>query len=131
MADLIIRGATIVDGTGAPGYVGDVSVEGDRIAQVGVVTGSAGEVIDGEGLVLSPGFIDVHTHDDFAFVRHPDMSFKLAQGVTTCVCGNCGFSAMPGGPTGSAGLLAGPGDEFADLEAYFDTVIAQRPAINA
>jgi N-acyl-D-amino-acid deacylase len=131
MADLIIRGATIVDGTGAAGYLGDVSVEDDRIAQVGVVTSSAGEVIDGGGLVLSPGFIDVHTHDDFAFVRHPDMTFKLAQGVTTCVCGNCGFSAMPGGPTGSAGLLAGPGDEFADLEAYYDAVLAQGPTINA
>lgn len=131
MADLIIRGATIVDGDGGAGYQGDVSVEGDRIAQVGVVTSSATEVIDGNGMVLSPGFIDVHTHDDFAFVRHPDMTFKLAQGVTTCVCGNCGFSAMPGGPTGSAGLLAGPGDEFANLEAYFDAVIAQRPSINA
>jgi N-acyl-D-amino-acid deacylase len=130
-ADLIIRGATIVDGSGEPGRIGDVAVEGDRIAEVGVVTSSGGEVIDGEGLTLSPGFIDVHTHDDFAFVRHPDMNFKLAQGVTTCVCGNCGFSAMPGGPTGSAGLLAGPGDEFADLEAYFDTVLAQGPAINA
>jgi N-acyl-D-amino-acid deacylase len=130
-ADLIIRGATIVDGSGAPGRIGDVSVEGDRIAEVGVVAGSGGEVINGDGLTLSPGFIDVHTHDDFAFVRHPDMTFKRALGVTTCVCGNCGFSAMPGGPTGSAGLLAGPGDEFAHLEAYFDAVLAQGPAVNA
>jgi N-acyl-D-aspartate/D-glutamate deacylase len=131
LADLVIRNVQILDGDGAPAFEGDVSIEGDRIAEVGVVQRSARQIIDGQGLTLSPGFIDVHTHDDFAFVRHPDMSFKLAQGVTTCVCGNCGFSAMPGGPTGSAGLLAGPGDEFADLEAYFDAVISQRPAINA
>lgn len=134
-ADLIFRGATIVDGTGAPGYVGDVSVEGDRIAEVGVVTTSARQVVDGEGLVLSPGFIDVHTHDDFAFLRHPDMTFKLAQGVTTCVCGNCGFSAIPATPgaavPGSIGLLGASGDDFTDLEGYFDSVLAGGPAINA
>ncbi|HET9159440.1 MAG TPA: amidohydrolase family protein, partial [Caulobacteraceae bacterium] len=131
MPDLIIRNVSIVDGEGGPAFAGDVAIEGDRIAEVGQVRGSAHEAIDGAGLTLAPGFIDVHTHDDFAFVRHPDMTFKLAQGVTTCVCGNCGFSAMPGAPTGSAGLLAGPGDEFADLEAFFDAALSQRPAINA
>ncbi len=135
-ADLIIRGARIVDGTGAASFEGDVAIEGDRIAQVGSVSGEARETIDGKGLTLSPGFIDVHTHDDFAFLRHPDMGFKLFQGVTTCVCGNCGFSAIPSTPgadplAGGGGIFAGAGGEFTDLEGYFASVMAGKPSINA
>ena len=135
-ADLIIRGARIVDGTGGAAFEGDVAIEGDRIAQVGSVSGEARETIDGEGLILSPGFIDVHTHDDFAFLRHPDMGFKLFQGVTTCVCGNCGFSAIPSTPgadplAGGGGIFAGAGGEFTDLNGYFASVMAGKPSINA
>ncbi len=136
MIDLVIRNARILDGTGAPAFEGDVSIEGGRIRDVGSAPGAAAEEIDAKGLHLSPGFIDVHSHDDGAFLRHPDMHFKLAQGVTTCVCGNCGFSAIPAipgvdpGPS-SGGIIGGEAAEFADLEGYFKAVLARRPAINA
>lgn len=134
--DLIIRNARILDGTGKPAFEGDVEVDAGRIRTVGAAQGSAREEVDAEGLHLSPGFIDVHSHDDGAFIRYPDMHFKLAQGVTTCVCGNCGFSAIratPGEDPGpaSGGIISGAQGEFADLEGYFDTALARRPAINA
>jgi N-acyl-D-amino-acid deacylase len=99
MHDLVIREVMLYDGSGAPPAGADVAVEGDRIAAVR--GGAAGaplrgrETLDGRGLALAPGFIDVHTHDDFAAIAHPDMAFKLAGGVTTCVVGNCGFGAAP------------------------------------
>lgn len=93
--DVLIREATVYDGTGAPALVADVAIEGDRIAAVGGAGGSARQTIDGRGLAIAPGFIDVHTHDDFAAMAHPDMTFKLAGGVTTCIVGNCGFGPAP------------------------------------
>ncbi len=134
--DLIIRNANIIDGTGAPSFPGDVEIDGGRIAVVGTANARAHAEIDAKGLSLAPGFIDVHTHDDGAFIRHPDMSFKLAQGVTTCVCGNCGFSAIPaerGVDPGlaSGGILSGATGDFEDLEGYFDAVLAKRPSINS
>lgn len=109
--DLVFRNATVIDGTGTPGYVADVSVAGDRIAEVGSFVGSATTEIDATGLVLAPGFIDVHTHDDFALLSRPEMSFKTLQGVTTVVTGNCGTSAVP-------------------LGEWADKVVAARPATN-
>ena len=134
--DLIIRNASIIDGTGAPPFPGDVEIDGGRISAVGSVGSPARAEIDARGLTLAPGFIDVHTHDDGAFIRHPGMSFKLAQGVTTCVCGNCGFSAIPaerGVDPGlaSGGILSGATGDFEDLEGYFDAVLAKRPSINS
>ena len=93
--DVLIREAELHDGTGAAPRTADVAVEGDRIAEVGSVSGSARREIDGRGLALAPGFIDVHTHDDFAALVHPDMEFKVRGGVTTCVVGNCGLGAAP------------------------------------
>ena len=93
--DTLIREAQVHDGSGAPPITADVAIDGDRIAAVGAVAGSARETLDGRGLALSPGFIDVHTHDDFAVVLHPHMNFKLCGGVTTCVVGNCGMGAAP------------------------------------
>ena len=93
--DVVFRGALVLDGTGAPAFPADVAVEGGRITVIGSVTGSTREEIAADGLVLSPGFIDVHTHDDFALRTSPDMAFKTLQGVTTVVTGNCGTSAVP------------------------------------
>ncbi len=134
-ADIAIRNARILDGSGGPGFAGDVAVERGRIVAVGAGVGAAREEIDAGGLCLAPGFVDVHAHDDGAFIRHPDMRFKLAQGVTTCVCGNCGFSAVPALPgadraAASGGILAGLEGDFTDLEGYFDAVLARGPAIN-
>lgn len=92
--DLVFRDAIVVDGTGADRFVADVAVEGDRVAELGTVTGSGLIEVDASGLVLAPGFIDVHTHDDFALETSPDMAFKTLQGVTTVVTGNCGTSVQ-------------------------------------
>lgn len=90
--DVVFRDAIVVDGTGVGRFVADVAVEGDRIAEIGTVKTGARMEIDASGLVLAPGFIDVHTHDDFALETSPNMSFKTLQGVTTVVTGNCGTS---------------------------------------
>jgi N-acyl-D-amino-acid deacylase len=94
--DIVIRGATLFDGTGAAPSVGDLSVLGDRIAAIGEIEGAGAAIeIDAHGLALAPGFIDVHSHDDFAVLTTPAMDFKLMQGVTTEVVGNCGMGAAP------------------------------------
>lgn len=96
--DLWITGALLCDGTGAPPRHADVALRGDRIAAVaepGALAGSCRRELAARGLVLAPGFIDVHTHDDFAAVLHPEMEFKRRGGVTTCVVGNCGLGAAP------------------------------------
>jgi N-acyl-D-amino-acid deacylase len=94
--DLVIRNGTVIDGTGAAGTVGDVGVTGDRITSVGDLHAARGGVeIDAVGKVVSPGFIDVHTHDDNALLVKPDVACKTSQGVTTVVVGNCGISLAP------------------------------------
>ena len=99
MAELIFKNARIVDGTGNPWFRGDVAVEGGRISEVGQVSGSAGRAIDADGLYLAPGFIDVHCHPDFTVLdRSNPRDFKLRQGITTEVAGNCGESAAPVNP---------------------------------
>ena len=135
MSSLAIRGASILDGLGNPPVEGDVVVEDGRIVSVGTTGVPADEEFDANGATLSPGFVDTHSHDDGAFLRHPDMTFKLAQGVTTVVAGNCGFSAVPAAGAGenvdaSGGILAGASGEFTDLDGYFAAVEARRPAIN-
>lgn len=138
MNDLIFRNVNILDGTGAAAFAGDVSVSEGRINEVGsVVEGlaAAGKEIDAAGATLSPGLIDTHAHDDGAFFRHPGMEFKLAQGVTTVVSGNCGFSAIPADPTqdsvaASGGILAGLEGQFTDLDGYFAAALERQPAIN-
>ncbi len=92
----IIRGAAIVDGSGAQRYFADVGISGNRIARIGDLSNEvADEIIDAAGLVLAPGFIDVHSHDDRAVCSTPDMTPKISQGVTTVIVGNCGFSLSP------------------------------------
>ena len=93
--DIIFKHATVVDGTGSKPFVADVAIEDHTIVEIGTINSSSREVIDASNLILTPGFIDVHTHDDFALTKQPDMSFKTLQGVTTVVTGNCGTSAVP------------------------------------
>jgi N-acyl-D-amino-acid deacylase len=93
--DLVIRGGTVYDGTGAPGTRADVGVRGDRIAAVSAIAGRGVRELDASGLAVTPGFIDVHTHDDFAVLLEPEMGFKVLQGVTSDVVGNCGSGVMP------------------------------------
>jgi N-acyl-D-aspartate/D-glutamate deacylase len=102
-ADVVIRGATLYDGGGKPGQVGDLAIKGDRIVAVGTFT-TAGEprVIDGKGLLVAPGFIDLHTHSDYPLQKEATRANLnyLMQGVTTVVTGNCGS-----GPTDVAGYF--------------------------
>ncbi len=96
MFDLLIRGATIVDGTGAPGWIGDVAVVNGRIAEIDpCISGEALEVVDAKGHVLCPGFIDAHGHSDFTLFINNKGESKIRQGITTEVTGNCGFTAGP------------------------------------
>jgi N-acyl-D-aspartate/D-glutamate deacylase len=98
MYDLIIKDARVVDGTGRAEYRADVGVEGDRIAQIGAITGPAREVIDADDRVLSPGFVDVHTHYDAQITWDPGASPSPSLGATTVVMGNCGFTIAPAPP---------------------------------
>ena len=95
-ADTLFKSALIIDGSGAPGFVGDVAIADDRIVAVGNTAGvEACTVIDVSGKAMAPGFIDTHTHDDCALLRTPAMAMKTSQGVTTVVAGNCGASLAP------------------------------------
>ena len=96
MADFVLRGGEVIDGSGRTRSRADVAVEGDRIAEVGRVGKTAGaREIDVSGKIVAPGFIDVHTHDDRALFATPEMAAKASQGVTTVVTGNCGISLAP------------------------------------
>ncbi len=96
MWDVLIQQARVVDGSGAPSFIGDVAILGDTIAQVGTLASpQARVIIDGTGLTLAPGFIDLHTHSDYTLLVNPLAESKVHQGVTTEVIGNCGTSPAP------------------------------------
>ena len=99
MEDIIIRGGTVIDGTGKPGYPADVAVKDGKITAIGDLKDvQAEKVLDASGLVVAPGFIDAHSHSDTAFLRDSSGASKLYQGVTTEVSGQCGYSPFPALP---------------------------------
>ncbi len=104
--DLIIRGGTIVDGTGAPAFTGDVAITGGLIAAVGRITGSAPEEIDANGKIVAPGFVDIHTHYDGQATWDQEMAPSSWHGVTTVVMGNCGVGFAPAKPDRHAWLIS-------------------------
>ncbi len=116
--DLVIRGAQLYDGTGGPVRRADVALAGGRIAAVGEVPAGAGPALEARGLALAPGFIDVHTHDDFAAVLHPELGFKVQGGVTTLVVGNCGMGAAPQPQSRAFAKAFHPDGELPDWEGY-------------
>src|SRR5438552_2053348 len=136
--DLLIRGATVIDGTRAPRFEADIGIRDGRIAHVGSIAGDAKAEINAQGLVAAPGFIDAHTHDDRMMLSAPDMAPKVSQGVTTVVAGNCGVSLAPT-PRGMPQPVTPPLDlmdsegtwfHFKSFREYVEALRAQPPATN-
>jgi len=90
--DVLVTGGRIIDGTGAPAFSADVGVNGDKIGAIGELEPGANTVVDATGLVVAPGFIDLHSHSDFSFFLDPTADSKITQGVTLELVGNCGIS---------------------------------------
>lgn len=105
MHDIVISGGTVIDGTGSPGFTGDVAIDGDRIAAVGGKAGPARRVIDADGLLVTPGWVDVHTHYDGQATWDPVLAPSSWHGVTTILFGNCGVGFAPVRPEHRAGLI--------------------------
>src|SRR5271166_4232849 len=144
----VLRGALLVDGTGAAPRPADVVIEADRIAAVeapGTVSGGGGDVVDLDGLVLAPGFIDCHTHYDAQVLWDPDLTPSSWHGVTTVVMGNCGFGIAPTRPEGREtiartlenvegmsveALFAGIPWTFETFPEYLDAVERAGPKLN-
>lgn len=134
--DLLLRNGTVVDGSGKARFKADVAVVGDRIVEVGVLEGAlAHHEIDAEGLIVAPGFIDSHTHDDRLVLKDPLVEPKITQGVTTVVTGNCGISLAPVSFEGEVPLplnLIGnrPSYFFPQFAAYLAAVERAAPCVN-
>ena len=114
--DLVLRNGRVFDGSGAAPVSTDLAILGDRIAAIDRISAGEGEVeIDVGGQAISPGFIDVHTHDDRALLVNPEMAAKTSQGVTTVITGNCGISLAP---LEFSGELPPPLDLIGDAKSY-------------
>ena len=138
--DLLIRNASIIDGSGAPRFEGDIGVRGERVVSIGRLDQAKAEFeVDASGKVAAPGFIDAHTHDDRLMLSAGEMAPKVSQGVTTVVAGNCGISLspMPGGMKGAVpsplDLLDNDGKwfRFPTFGAYVEELRAHPAATNS
>ncbi len=139
--DILIKGGTVFDGSGTPGVAADVAVEGKLITAVGdLADWTAREIVDVAGKAVAPGFIDAHTHDDLAVIEQPELRYKVCQGVTTVVVGNCGLSPAPLGPrqediapfTIFRGKDASPGGapRYPTFGAYLDGIKHAQPWVH-
>ncbi|MGO9872556.1 MAG: N-acyl-D-amino-acid deacylase family protein [Acidimicrobiia bacterium] len=104
--DLVIRGGTIVDGTGRASFTGDVAIDGEQIVEIGEVPGGARRSIDADGAFVTPGFVDIHTHLDAQLAWDPDATSSCWHGVTSVVLGNCGVTFAPVRPDQRSWLAA-------------------------
>lgn len=132
---LLLAGGTVIDGTGNDRFVADVRIDGDRIAAIGRGLDAVdADVIDVTGLIVAPGFIDVHTHDDQIVIADPRMLPKITQGVTTVIVGNCGISLAPlvhADVPPPLNLLGGNDKHiYPTMAAYVEAVAQAQPAVN-
>jgi len=129
--DLLIRNGAVYDGSGAPPIEADLGIRGDTVVRVGTIApdAEAGETIDASGHAVTPGFIDVHSHDDTLVFTEPEMFGKSMQGITTVINGNCGSGVVPRAfrrtITGDEGI-----PDWDDYAGYLDAVSAHPPAVN-
>jgi N-acyl-D-aspartate/D-glutamate deacylase len=114
--DLVIRGGRLVDGTGNPGFDADLGIKDGRIAVVGPVTGTAARTIDASGLVVAPGFIDIHNHSDTTLLDDPDAQSMIRQGVTSMILGEGGSAA--------------PSAKWPRFSAYFEELQRRGLSVN-
>jgi len=135
---VLIQGGTVIDGSGSPRQRADVAIEGDRIAAIGPqLEGPAERVVDASGLVVAPGFIDVHSHSDLFYLGCPSSESKIRQGCTTEVVGMCSFSPAPIAPgradavRGWAGGIGASVDlQWETFGQYLEALRSVRPSIN-
>lgn len=134
--DVLIINGEVFDGTGAASVKQDVGIKGSKIVKLGDLTSDeAVKVIDAQGLIVAPGFIDVHTHDDLEVLRNPLMLNKISQGVTSVIIGNCGISASPyfckNTPVDPINLLGEQSEfVFRELNDFIQKLDAVRPHVN-
>jgi N-acyl-D-aspartate/D-glutamate deacylase len=135
---LLIKNGTVVDGSGAPAVAADVAVEGDRIVAVGAdLAGEAARTIDARGLMVAPGFIDIHSHSDLVYDKCPSAESKVRQGVTTEVVGMCSFSPAPVAPgraevvrEWAGGISGGLPIEWETFPEYLEHLRRLGPSVN-
>jgi len=143
--DLVIRNGTVIDGSGKPGFGADVAVSGGKIAEIGRITEKGTKEIDAAGLIVCPGFVDIHTHYDAQICWDPVLGSSSEHGVTTVVLGNCGIGVAPSRPEdreiNALDLISLEGLSIAVLQAgipwkwetfgeYMKFAASQRPGIN-
>ena len=136
MIDLVVSGGTVVDGTGSPGIPADVGVEGGRIVEIGDLRDAEPERrLDASGMIVAPGFIDIHSHSDYTLLVDPRAQSAVAQGVTTELVGNCGHGCAPiTEPDRFTSNIYGYDPavqiDWSTMAGYFDRLEAAGPAVN-
>ncbi len=133
--EILIRGGEVIDGSKRPRFKADVGIRAGQIAAIGdLQAATADRLIDAVGKIVAPGFIDSHTHDDQALLRQPQMEFKVSQGVTAVVTGNCGISVAPLLPESPMpaplNLLSDAKTRFSTFKEYLAALTATPPAVN-
>jgi N-acyl-D-amino-acid deacylase len=135
--DLVLRGGSILDGTGGPVWKGDIGIKGDVIAALGEISPSYGKnSIDISGWYISPGFVDIHSHSDGSILGYPEADSRVRQGITTEITGNCGSSAAPIEGQSVEDTRKAYMDEFGfdvswtDVASYFSALEKSKMALN-